>query len=206
MSHINLNYNDIQYVKHGDIHSLQESLKYNSELCIVHLNIRSLHKGFDQFIILLKDILCHIDVIILTEINTQENHLYQYHIKGFNMSSNTRVKKKGGGIIMYVRQEHTIEYKNINGKTFEMILGKLHYTNKIINILATYRLHSNKNIYIKELSEVLSRVPTTEYIIYMGDININLKSKGIATSIRSYENLLSSQGLVCGIRDYTTVK
>lgn len=59
--------------------------KNNKDIDIIHINIRSLKKQFNQLLVLLNANF-NIDIIILTEINIKNEELPLFKINGYNIS------------------------------------------------------------------------------------------------------------------------
>src|SRR5436190_24359454 len=69
---------------------------------IVHLNIRSIKKHWDNLMVQIHSHIQNIDILILSEISCETDDLQLYNIDGFSKVPKTRVNKRGGGIlIMY---------------------------------------------------------------------------------------------------------
>ena len=83
-------------------------------LRIVHLNIRSLLKNFDELFVLFDDY----DIILLSETwlnNTVDSKLINRH--GFTLyrqDRDNKIKKKGGGLAIYVKDEIALYVSNIS--------------------------------------------------------------------------------------------
>lgn len=177
----------------------------SSDITYLHVNIRSLIKNFSKLELLLCSVNRSVDVIILTEVGICERISSLYHIPSYNMHTELRSKRKGGGIIVYTH----ISHKFIPCKTLtihsECIIGKITTrNNNNIVLFALYRPPSlNKNHFLTELDRLLCNY-TNQDIILIGDINIDLK---VSTNVsQQYLNLLSEHGLACGIRDYTRIE
>lgn len=99
-----------------------------------------------------------------------------FNIPNFISIANTRENRRGGGLIMYLKNHHTFKKINISFKSCETICGEIitDYQD-IINVLAVYRPpNSNKNIYLKELKQILQLSSSDSNYLYCGDINLNL--------------------------------
>lgn len=83
--------------------------KFKTEIgtVILHLNIRSARKNFNEFLVYLKNLRSKIcfQIIVLTEMNIYENEVDMFTIKGYNMYYNLRRHGKGGGVAIYVQED-----------------------------------------------------------------------------------------------------
>ena len=65
-----------------------------NSLGVIHINIRSLHKNLDEFMLKLDIIKCKFDVIILSE-TWFETHDENFQLQGFNAFHSIRHDRKG---------------------------------------------------------------------------------------------------------------
>lgn len=71
-------------------------------LNLLHINIRSLQKHWDELILYIKDELSRLDVIILTETNIDESSCATFSIPGFSSCKLCREKRRGGGVLVFI--------------------------------------------------------------------------------------------------------
>lgn len=197
---------DIEYIKFTDINTWSTYVNTNeTKIQIVHINICSIRKHFNQLKVLLHKTLNHLDVLCLTEINIRQDQVAMYTIDGFNMFSQTREKKRGGGILVYVK--NNVQYsplQNYNASTFELIHGHLVKNVYKAYLLVIYRPpHTNKSIFTKEVENIIRPLAMNTDIILVGDCNINLLESALDSSANKYLNTLADLGLHCGIQDIT---
>lgn len=168
------------------------------DLLIVHLNIRSLRKHWEEFNIHLKEHLGTIDVIILTEISIHENENPLYKIEGYASEFYNRVNIKGGGIAIYVKNDiqYSILRKEQNSISMhESMYCVLNFKGDKINILVIYRPpDTNKDKFLRELEKDLGTCNERENLILVGDINIDT-NKIYDQYKNKYEDILSMQGM-----------
>jgi exonuclease III len=162
-------------------------VKYN----VIHLNIRSIRANFRSLIATIGDNFNMIDILVLSEINCNAENLGKFKINGFKMISKPRPQGRGGGILIYVRDNFKIQDMQISFEYAEILCIKL---NNEVLIAACYRPPSkSKPLFLEELNNFL--VNTTKVhsdIIFCGDININtLVSDTIVTR---YENIFLEHG------------
>lgn len=80
---------------------LEQSL--SNSISILHVNIRSLRKNWNEFQVLVQTIGDAVDVFVLTEINVPRDMLQQFSLLGYHGSFYTRDHSGGGGIVVYVK-------------------------------------------------------------------------------------------------------
>lgn len=99
-----------------------EILDGGSKLNIIHLNIRSIRKNFDELLIYLEELkIENIDIIILSE-TWKIDEVKAFDIKNFDLHYNESFFNQNDGLIMYTKQ--SLQINNI---------GKLVFTD--VNIL-----------------------------------------------------------------------
>lgn len=189
---------DIEYAKYENLHTWSQQF-LSSDTNIIHLNIRSIRKHFNELLALLSYCIAKrtLNVIVLTEVNIKSEEVPFYRIPGYVVFPNTRETKRGGGILVFVRDDlqFTTRTPQIPLKATEITHGVLKTKIKNVHILSIYRPpNTNKLIFIKELDEILTLIPSTEEIILIGDINIDI-SQDISTSLCAYKNVLCKNGL-----------
>ncbi|KAJ8730714.1 hypothetical protein PYW08_002127 [Mythimna loreyi] len=125
-------------------------------LLCMHINIRSIIKNFSALEQMLKTSKKCIDVVILTESNISENNSFLYQLCGYQMYTELRNSRKGGGIILYVNNKHKCSITNVKTKFFESIFCTITtQSNYFANLCAVYRPPSyNKISFIEELCGV----------------------------------------------------
>lgn len=91
------------------IPSQYDKLKYEKGLKICHLNVNSLRNKFDDVLHLIID--CKLDILALTE-SKLDNDRYtegMYVVNGYSTIRVDRTHNKGGGLLIYIRNEINFE-------------------------------------------------------------------------------------------------
>lgn len=168
------------------------SILNNNSFNILHKNIRSIRKNFDELQILLKYLKVNFQIIILTE--CWINHKYmKLEIAGYTTYSSLNNKKQNDGVIIYIKNEIKAEVEEIiitNANCLKIKIGKEKA------ILAIYRSPSSRNIdpFLKSVDEELCLLKETKNIFIIGDVNINILENGHPKRIQ-YLQMLASHGL-----------
>ena len=93
-----------QYRDFGYFQNFSEKFKSKS-LSLLHLNICSLSKNFDNFCILLKEINMNFDIIALTESRIKKNLVTPINIELENYSNeHTPIEIAAGGALLYINK------------------------------------------------------------------------------------------------------
>lgn len=175
-----------------------------SQLKIVQMNIRSLRKNFDQFLVLLDGFSFAPDVIILTETwhcgsptdgSTYSIPGYEAHFNAFQLNQND-------GVVIFARASLGAGVSNagIPGCN-SLVLTFLHSNVKHI-ITGIYRPPSQlESTFVTGLSDYLSTLEPNNQTIstICGDININILSADPTPETSDYLNTLSAAGYYSAI-------
>lgn len=198
--------------KRYDPDNFQKNNKYfhgiKKNIQIVHLNISSIRKHFDDLLIFLETFcLRDLDVIVLGETWTN-NDLKNYNIPGFTSIHNNSENNRSDGVIVYIKNNIKFEVEHTRLQLSKVTVSYITFSIKNIKyrILPCYRSPNvNENLFLNDLEEYLIDLPKKESIdIFVGDINIDLLNKTSAVTNR-YMAMLSFFGFVPQINSYTRV-
>lgn len=62
---------------------------------VIHINIRSIRKYWDQFLVDVADVLALVDAFVLSEINVQDDMLSQFRLPNYHEHFFTRTARRG---------------------------------------------------------------------------------------------------------------
>jgi Reverse transcriptase (RNA-dependent DNA polymerase) len=171
-------------------------------LSILHLNIRSINKHWDELKVVLQNLVGRFDILVLSEISVNNVDDY-YNFEGYKSYSKTRQNQAGGGILLFVKDDVVFEKLESNHNSFESISGIL-TTNKDVKIslLVIYRPPSkSKKSFVEELDETICGIKN-QNVILIGDTNLNLLDAGDKV-VNDYEGLMAAYGFFKCINDVT---
>jgi hypothetical protein len=192
----NLNDNCCYVNSFKEILEHYNDININKTLKIVHQNIRSARKNFDNFLSHIIKNIDEIDVIVLTEIYIYQKELKFYNIEGFHLFAKPREFNRGGGIIIYVKNDLKINEINIELLSTESLILNL---NNCVNIVALYRPPSNcKKTFLDELKNKILKNKELNNTIIIGDININILDND-DRDCEKYVDILAKSGFECNI-------
>ncbi|KAL1446843.1 hypothetical protein WDU94_013901, partial [Cyamophila willieti] len=166
----------------------------------LHVNVQGMKGKWDTLLMLFEKHLHKLDVIVFTETQLNSDEAEMYKFKNFNQVSYCKSSRKGGGIIVYYREEFHAENllyefedaENINLKLINLI------SKQEIKLLAIYRSPNRNNDaykFIQDLDWWLQMtVKKNETVIMIGDINICTIKKNNINS--SYVNILYNNNLI----------
>ena len=136
----------INYNIHNQCH-YYDTLSYNSihsspdSFNVVHLNIRSVQKNLDEFLLNLEDIKMYFSVIVLTE--TWMNDISDWiDVSNFNAFHSVRVGRRGGGVTVLVRSNLSsvvIPELTCNNDCYESVGVSVVSRGRTIEVMGVYR-------------------------------------------------------------------
>ena len=146
-----------------------------NDLSFVYMNIRSLRKHFNTFIVNIRPILYKLSIIILVETNIQNEETQIYQIPNFSNVFLNR-DSRGGGIAVYIRENINFTKTEINSKYYETLQIDLSINNNKFTIFPIYRPPKlNVKHFINELDNIINTINNKQNLILIGDINIDTK-------------------------------
>lgn len=192
----------------ADTIDLNNILKNQSNtLNIIQMNIRSMSKNFDEFEIYLENFSIGFDFIILTETwNLADIDRFSY--KDYNMIYNQSTFNQNDGVCVFVKNHIKCSTRVVPVSEQNMLEIAFSQNNKKILILAYYRSPaSNEERFIESLKTHISSLSNeTDIVLFLGDVNIDIKSKKVDETIEDYLNVLFENNFESVINEYTRVQ
>lgn len=166
----------------------------NSPFRILHTNIRSIAKNFDELQIILTECNLNLDFIILTETWNVDN-LEFYHIEGYTTHYNCSKFNQNDGVVVFSKISLPVSVKLIEfSDNYSIIRLESSIKNECFGITAIYKPPPYRsNIFIQQLERYLSQNCKLLYEILVGDINIDLLNF-TDQSTHDYLDVLSRYG------------
>lgn len=185
----------------NDINQLNPYLIDNN-FKILHLNICSINKNFDNLLCFLQELSNSLDIIILTETHKiNDSQLFQ--LTGYSMVYNQGIFNKCDGVVVYVKEYLQMEYtlKNIGDiKCIELNIGK--GSNRFL-LTCLYKSPAiDGNIFVDTFSEYLQQIKNYKNHIMAGDINLDLLRTDKKCT-EDYKSILASYGYLSYNKFYT---
>ena len=141
------------------------------ELIIILLNIRSLKEKLAEIEIILNELKEKPHVIVITETWLKEDEIKFYNLKNYQSIANCRKDSRGGGIIIYIRDD--INFNIILNENFDKShIGIINLNELDIKICGIYRSPATSpKLFLEKLDNLLEK---TENLICLGDFNFNI--------------------------------
>lgn len=174
-------------------------------LTVLHVNIRSIRKHWNEFQTIVGEVHGTVDVFVLTEINVRDVDISQdqFSLLGFEAFFFTRTQSRGGGIAIYVRDDWSTADIVVPFEHAECISLKLFNNTYGIALMAFYRPPSGNVLkFLDELNSNLSNMSPTDKLCLVGDFNIDLL-KPAKSTVCDYLNILADYGLESIIQSAT---
>lgn len=162
---------------------------------IIHVNIRSLRKHWEQFRVLVSDFNPPIDVFVLTEISISSSQGNQFVLNGYNELFHTRERSRGGGIAIYVKEKWLSTSLNVSFSHAESLAISISQSGFSLYLLTIYRPPSeNVSLFLAELEVALKESRSEGQFCMVGDLNIDTL-KPYKSNVCDYLTLLSEYGI-----------
>lgn len=176
-------------------------------LNIIHFNIRSIQKNFNELLVFLQAFnFSYCDIIILSECWQLSNDI-QYNINGYNMYYNQANINKNDGVAIFIKSNINANIRHSklikSGVTLSKICFELN--NISFGITCGYRPPStNVQYFLEDLEEYFSHNLCKQVELFIGDININTNIKD-DNNVNLYLSILNFFGFELTINGPTRI-
>lgn len=174
---------------------------------ILHLNIRSAYKHFDELLIFIQSCdLSNCDIIILGETRLIDQ-TESFRIPGFSTIFNNSKLNKNDGVLIFINDKinYKVEHKKL--PLTNIVISNIEFSinNTAFNVMPCYRSPSTgDNQFIEDLETHLSINDKENVDILIGDFNIDILNNESAAS-NNYLAMLMSFGFKSYINTYTRI-
>ena len=196
-----------------DYHNLLTSCQYNdlktfnqcfhnaSDLFVLHLNIRSLQKNFDEFQSLIDNMKNKPHVILVTESWLDPSLSQSYMLKNYRLEVSSQTELRGKGVAMYIADSLTYSRRGdleSNTKEVQSIFIEIRVSHKTIIIGALYRSPSfPASAFLDPFEETLDKVNNEcKLCLLGGDFNFDILKHNTDDTSSNFVNLLASSGFL----------
>ena len=170
--------------------------------CILHMNIRSMNKNFEKLKIFLDKAQCERAIIGITETWFSGSPHSMYSLSGYNMITNSRQKKRGGGVALYIPTHFEYEVKNdltVMTDSLETLFIEICVIgDKNIVVGIVYRPpQSHTEEFILGIQNILSHpIFTSKSCLLMGDFNADLLKYDSNAFVMDFVSTMASFSLL----------
>lgn len=199
-------FNNIKVLGCDNIQHCYEYINGSMEnFIIVHFNIRSLQKHYDELNIFLLEAGNNnsIGCIVLSETWNITN-LDRFNIPGYNMFYNNATFNKSDGVVMYIRSDINAEVSNIYLSQTTLLKADLKINGYKATITGIYRSNqTDVNLFTNEIDQYLKTI-NSEISVVIGDLNINILNLNNQSAL-TYINTMEKNGYNSIINEATRV-
>lgn len=169
---------------------------------IFHVNIRSLNKNLDSLKIVLSQIECFYDFIVLTETWKMQD-ISLFEVPGYSLIYNYGSVNQNDGVAVYIRENINFVHHIVTIDLLNIIQIEVFYEGCCMSLVAVYRPHDIlKDAFNRCLQEFLSKNKQNKNInIILGDTNFDLLSGNDLDE--EYHNILTEYGYTSLINTVT---
>ena len=156
------------------------SLSTESKFSLIHLNIRSLSKHYDDLAALLTTTGCKFDIIGCSETWLNDmSYIDLFNLKGYKLFHKNRIRKLGGGVCLYVNsrlQANVNANVDLDDPSDSLFIDIELQNGKKLTVGIIYRPpDSNPSVFRDKLDESLYAINMkNNNCIIMGDFNIDI--------------------------------
>lgn len=188
----------------GVPHDCQKIMsKYNVK--VLHVNIRSQQKNFDNFLVVYARLGIEFDAIAFSECWINDNSIIK-QINGYTAYHSKKYINKCGGVIIYVNNKWSVIDTELPLEEANCIMVEIP---GYFSLLGIYRSPSFKDLepFFSSLEAVKQDIKKRNCLIVTGDMNIDILDSAIDSGrAEEYLNLMAEFGLTSCIDKPTHVK
>jgi hypothetical protein len=153
-------------------------VRYIYMLRVRHLNIRSVHKNMDEFLLFVQSLSAEFHALILTE-TWLEDQSYWLNIPGYTAYHSIRPNRRGGGVTVLVnslfKSEQLPKY-TVSDNLLEMCSGRVRLGDHFHNFFGVYR---PPNQSLVEFNECIFNLVCSDNAMrgncyFLGDFKVDL--------------------------------
>lgn len=177
----------------------------DSFLKILHQNIRSVQKNFDNLIATLEDTKTDFDIIVLTE-SRVKHETNAFNLKGYKVIINTPTSNNVDGTVILVNEKILVKHYSLEFNSCNATIIDVAVAGNNFRILTIYLSPSNNpHLFLQELCELFDKSDTVQPDIIIGDMNIDILNQENNALKHNYLEILTDNEYTTCIRKYTRV-
>lgn len=169
-------------------------LNPSKHLKVLTQNIRSVHKNFDMFCVMLSTLKFDCDIIVLTECWLTTNKSVP-QLPNYKITSSSQTFNQNDGLVVYCKNSISCKTEEPHFSGANCIIIKIGDHTAIV---AIYRPPSFRSIelFLHSLENSLLELKGFKNIIVIGDVNIDIKTNSSDTRSIDYLNLTAEHGFL----------
>lgn len=163
---------------------------------VLHLNIRSARKNFDELVVAMEaNSFNAFDIIVLGECFQLESTRY-FQIPGYTTYYNEADYNKNDGVLILVKSAIDAMFTKTKLRRCGVTLGVLTFSvdDFIFKVIAFYRPNpASKEVFIEEMDDYLEEADGNQIQVIVGDVNIDILNKNVFV-VNEYLSTLARHG------------
>lgn len=173
-------------------------------LKIFQMNIRSIKKNFDNFLVLVESLHLDIDIFILTETRNIDN-LNLFNIHGYTTFYSEGKFNQNDGVVVFARHNLNVTFRKEIYTENTFTIMNFEIDSYMFCVISVYRLPSTNSLrFINELDDLLGTVGRNRICVFAGDINIDILNPHEDVANR-YLNIIAENGFLSYVNKPTRV-
>ena len=194
-----------------DVEMFKKQISVNEKnLNIVHVNIRSIKKNFDDLLVFLQafELYC-CDILVLSECFRITGE--DFNIPGYKFHYNNATYNKNDGVIIYTKNSLNVQIMDYKLSNSLVTISKitLKIQNITFGITCVYRPPSTNDVnFVRDIEDHFTNKLENQIEIFLGDTNINICDSSNNEIVSLYQSTLSRFGfspyITCPTRVTTT--
>lgn len=185
----------------------RQILLNNKVINILHLNIRSAKKNFDEFLLFIEFYqLYFCDIFVLSEC-FQILSCKMYNIPGYNTYYNNGDYNKNDGLLIFVRETLNTEVTHVKLKSSQATISRIAFEQGGLSfgLTAAYKPPPiTELVFLNDLADFFEDSLNRDIEIFTGDLNIDIEKKQNPIA-NVYLSLMGQNGFVSYINSPTRV-
>ena len=173
----NLTINCEYYTEDSFIKKMKLVSTDKTKFSLLHLNVRSIPKNFNNFLTYLETLQYQFSVIGISETWLKDHNVNCYFIDGYKSEHNYRKEKAGGGVSLFVKSyidyiiRNDLTVMNSHIETLFIELPKCNISDKNVIIGVIYRPPNSQNsqidLFNETMNNILDKLRTENKICYL---------------------------------------
>lgn len=175
------------------------------KLNIIHINIRSLQRNYEELLIYLGEIgLEKVDVLVLSETFLIQD-TGRFSLPDFDLFYNQSKYNRNDGVVVFVRKCFKATYNIIEFSEIKVIRCTFGMGGNNFGITGIYRPPSTRlDIFLQDLESLVLSLSMNDNEVILGDLNINILDED-DLHVTQYLNIMSLGGFLQCINKPTRV-
>lgn len=168
-----------------------------SGLKILHLNIRSINRNFNELLVLLSLIKINCDVIVLTECWLSKLTNVPI-LDGYNSHYTLNTQNQNDGIVIFTKQYLSCTVQEPDFTNANCLICKINNKTAIVAIYRSPSFNRKEQFqcFLNSLDTVLTQLKTFKTVAIVGDVNVDIKPSNSDDRTTDYLTLSASHGLL----------